>query len=73
MQRARNRILSADVLVVNHTLFFTMLGGISEVGRNPVSEHYPAQEVRALDRLNPARVDIDKALAGAPQSRCIGR
>ena len=29
-QRARNRILSADVLVVNHTLFFTMLGGINE-------------------------------------------
>src|SRR5580698_6977736 len=29
-QRARNRILSADVLVVNHTLFFTMLGGIEE-------------------------------------------
>lgn len=29
-QRARKRILSADVLVVNHTLFFTMLGGMSE-------------------------------------------
>ncbi|MDB6064682.1 MAG: helicase c2 [Pedosphaera sp.] len=29
-QRARNRILSADVLVVNHTLFFTLLGGIEE-------------------------------------------
>ena len=29
-QRARKRILSADVLVVNHTLFFTMLGGIEE-------------------------------------------
>ena len=29
-QRARNRILSADVLVVNHTLFFTLLGGIDE-------------------------------------------
>ena len=29
-QRARNRILSADVLVVNHTLFFTMLGGMDE-------------------------------------------
>lgn len=27
-QRARNRILSADVLIVNHTLFFTMLGGV---------------------------------------------
>src|SRR5215469_11777260 len=27
-QRARNKILSADVLVVNHTLFFTMLGGV---------------------------------------------
>ncbi|HEY1788419.1 MAG TPA: DEAD/DEAH box helicase, partial [Verrucomicrobiae bacterium] len=27
-QRARNRILSADVLVVNHTLFFTLLGGV---------------------------------------------
>ncbi|MBI1177708.1 DEAD/DEAH box helicase [bacterium] len=29
-QRARNRILSADVLVVNHTLFFTLLGGIGD-------------------------------------------
>jgi ATP-dependent DNA helicase DinG len=29
-QRARNRILSADVLVVNHTLFFTLLGGVEE-------------------------------------------
>jgi ATP-dependent DNA helicase DinG len=29
-QRARRRILSADVLVLNHTLFFTLLGGIDE-------------------------------------------
>jgi len=29
-QRTRNRILSADVLVVNHTLFFTLLGGLEE-------------------------------------------
>ena len=29
-QRARNRILSSDVLVVNHTLFFTLLGGVEE-------------------------------------------
>ena len=29
-QRARKRILSSDVLVVNHTLFFTLLGGIDE-------------------------------------------
>jgi ATP-dependent DNA helicase DinG len=29
-QRARRRILSADVLVLNHTLFFTLLGGIEE-------------------------------------------
>src|SRR5438477_6661213 len=29
-QRARNRILSAEVLVLNHTLFFTLLGGIDE-------------------------------------------
>ncbi|MBI3877438.1 MAG: ATP-dependent DNA helicase, partial [Verrucomicrobia bacterium] len=29
-QRARQRFLSADVLVVNHTLFFTLLGGIEE-------------------------------------------
>jgi ATP-dependent DNA helicase DinG len=27
-QRARNKILSSDVLVLNHTLFFTLLGGI---------------------------------------------
>ncbi|MGH7977759.1 MAG: ATP-dependent DNA helicase [Limisphaerales bacterium] len=27
-QRARNKILSADALVLNHTLFFTMLGGV---------------------------------------------
>jgi ATP-dependent DNA helicase DinG len=29
-QRARNRILSADVIVLNHTLFFTLLGGLNE-------------------------------------------
>ncbi|HEX4342019.1 MAG TPA: helicase C-terminal domain-containing protein [Verrucomicrobiae bacterium] len=29
-QRARNRILSSDVLVLNHTLFFTLLGGVTE-------------------------------------------
>src|ERR1051326_9162149 len=29
-QRARHRILSSDVLVLNHTLFFTLLGGIDE-------------------------------------------
>ena len=29
-QRARHRILAADVLVLNHTLFFTLLGGIEE-------------------------------------------
>ena len=29
-QRARNKILSADVLVLNHTLFFTLLGGVDE-------------------------------------------
>jgi ATP-dependent DNA helicase DinG len=29
-QRARQRILGADVLVLNHTLFFTLLGGLEE-------------------------------------------
>lgn len=29
-QRARNRILSSDVVVLNHTLFFTLLGGVGE-------------------------------------------
>ena len=29
-QRARHRILSSDVLVLNHTLFFTLLGGLEE-------------------------------------------
>ncbi len=29
-QRARNRVLSSDVLVVNHTLFFTLLGTVEE-------------------------------------------
>ncbi len=29
-QRARNKFLSADALVLNHTLFFTLLGGIDE-------------------------------------------
>ena len=29
-QRARNRILSSDVIVLNHTLFFTLLGGVDE-------------------------------------------
>jgi ATP-dependent DNA helicase DinG len=31
-QRARNRIMSADVVVLNHTLFFTLLGGMDEDG-----------------------------------------
>jgi ATP-dependent DNA helicase DinG len=29
-QRVRNRILSADVIILNHTLFFTLLGGVDE-------------------------------------------
>src|SRR6516225_10055279 len=29
-QRVRNRILSADVVILNNTLFFTLLGGIDE-------------------------------------------
>jgi ATP-dependent DNA helicase DinG len=29
-QRARNKFLSSDLLVLNHTLFFTLLGGIEE-------------------------------------------
>ena len=29
-QRARNRIMASDVLVLNHTLWFTLLGGIEE-------------------------------------------
>src|SRR5437660_5189656 len=29
-QRARHNILSSDVLVLNHTLFFTLLGGLNE-------------------------------------------
>jgi ATP-dependent DNA helicase DinG len=29
-QRARNRILASDVVVLNHTLFFTLLGGVEE-------------------------------------------
>ncbi len=29
-QRARSRILSADVLVLNHTLFFTLLGALED-------------------------------------------
>ncbi len=29
-QKARQRILSADVVVLNHTLFFTLLGGVDE-------------------------------------------
>ncbi|MBI3191463.1 MAG: ATP-dependent DNA helicase, partial [Pedosphaera parvula] len=33
-QRARNRILSADVIVLNHTLFFTLLGGLDEEDDN---------------------------------------
>ena len=29
-QRVRNRIMSADVVILNHTLFFTLLGGVDE-------------------------------------------
>ena len=29
-QRVRNRILSADLVILNHTLFFTLLGGVDE-------------------------------------------
>jgi ATP-dependent DNA helicase DinG len=35
-QRARQRILSADVLVLNHTLFFTLLGGVEEASEGGV-------------------------------------
>jgi len=29
-QRVRNRVMSADVLILNHTLFFILLGGLDE-------------------------------------------
>jgi ATP-dependent DNA helicase DinG len=29
-QRVRNRIMSADMVILNHTLFFTLLGGMDE-------------------------------------------
>jgi ATP-dependent DNA helicase DinG len=35
-QRARNKILMSDVLVLNHTLFFTLLGGIEEENKRGV-------------------------------------
>jgi ATP-dependent DNA helicase DinG len=35
-QRVRSRILSADVLVLNHTLFFTQLGGMEENARDGI-------------------------------------
>jgi len=35
-QRARNRILSTDVLVLNHTLFFMHLGGLEETVKGGV-------------------------------------
>ncbi len=35
-QRIRQRILGADVLVVNHTLFFTMLGANDEAGEGGI-------------------------------------
>ncbi len=35
-QRARGRILSADVLVLNHTLFFLHLGGLEEAEKGGV-------------------------------------
>jgi ATP-dependent DNA helicase DinG len=35
-QRARGRIMSADVVVLNHTLFFTLLGGLEEEGEGGI-------------------------------------
>jgi ATP-dependent DNA helicase DinG len=35
-QRARKRILSSDVLVLNHTLFFTLLGGMGETAEGGI-------------------------------------
>jgi ATP-dependent DNA helicase DinG len=35
-QRARQRIMAADVLVLNHTLFFTLLGGLEELPRDGI-------------------------------------
>jgi ATP-dependent DNA helicase DinG len=35
-QRARQRIMAADVLVLNHTLFFTLLGGLEEEPRDGI-------------------------------------
>ncbi len=39
-QNARSRALSADILVLNHTLFFTLLGGIDEDEDDDVTEGY---------------------------------
>ncbi len=35
-QRARQKFLSADVLVLNHTLFFTLLGGLEEAAKGGI-------------------------------------
>ncbi len=35
-QRARSRILASDILVLNHTLFFTLLGGLDEENKGGI-------------------------------------
>ena len=73
-QRARNRILSSDVLVLNHTLFFTLLGrpGGGNRGRHPVPERLrdlrrgaPDGE-RRLEAHRPERLQRPGALRAAP-------
>ncbi len=69
-QRARQRILSADVLVLNHTLFFTLLAGVEEsIKRRPfVSERLPGLRrsahlgTRGLPAHWPERLDVSDAV-----------
>ena len=73
-QRARNRILSSDVLVLNHTLFFTLLGGLEEEtrGRHPVQERLrdlrrgAPDGKRGLEAHRAERLERPDALRPAP-------
>jgi len=60
-QRARSEMLAADVLVLNHTLFFTLLGGAEEEPKGGVllkNDFVIFDEAHTVERVASAHIGI---------------
>ena len=71
-QRVRNRILSADVVILNHTLFFTLLGGVDEEQEGGIlfkNDFVIFDEAHTMESVASRHIGLSVSSAG----RCAGR